>query len=51
VIAARESDGQLAATETWSGETAWYEIDGVRFLLIYPGPTHGDGNSPRGSPT
>jgi glyoxylase-like metal-dependent hydrolase (beta-lactamase superfamily II) len=44
VIVARKSDGQLPATETWSGETAWYEIDGVRFLLIYPGPTHGDGN-------
>ena len=45
VVSARGSDGQLPATETWSGETAWYEIDGVRFQLIYPGPTHGDGNS------
>jgi glyoxylase-like metal-dependent hydrolase (beta-lactamase superfamily II) len=45
VVAARKSDGQLPATETWSGETKWYEIDGVRFQLVYPGPTHGDGNS------
>jgi len=45
VLVTRESDGQLPATETWSGETQWFEIDGVRFQLIYPGPTHGDGNS------
>jgi glyoxylase-like metal-dependent hydrolase (beta-lactamase superfamily II) len=45
VLVTRESDGQLPATETWSGETAWFEIDGVRFQMIYPGPTHGDGNS------
>lgn len=45
VVAARGSDGQLPATETWSGESAWFEIDGIRFQLVYPGPTHGDGNS------
>jgi glyoxylase-like metal-dependent hydrolase (beta-lactamase superfamily II) len=45
VLVARRSDGQLPATETWTGESAWYEIDGVRFQLTYPGPTHGDGNA------
>lgn len=45
VVVARESDGQLAATETWTGESSWYEVDGVRFQLLYPGPTHGDGNT------
>ena len=44
VIRARKSDGQLPATEVWSGERKEYEIDGVRFELLYPGPTHGDGN-------
>jgi len=44
VIRARESDGQLPATEVWSGERKEYEIDGLRFELLYPGPTHGDGN-------
>ncbi len=44
VIAARKSDGQLPATEVWSGERKQFEIDGVRFELLYPGPTHGDGN-------
>jgi len=44
VIKARESDGQLPATETFSGERKEYVIDGVEFELIYPGPTHGDGN-------
>lgn len=44
VIRARKSDGQLPATEVWSGERKEYAIDGVRFELLYPGPTHGDGN-------
>lgn len=44
VIRGRESDGQLPATETFSGERQAYELDGVRFELLYPGPTHGDGN-------
>ncbi|RMF94781.1 MAG: MBL fold metallo-hydrolase [Gammaproteobacteria bacterium] len=44
VIRARRSDGQLPATETFSGERQAYELDGVRFELLYPGPTHGDGN-------
>jgi glyoxylase-like metal-dependent hydrolase (beta-lactamase superfamily II) len=44
VIVGRRSDGQLPATETWAGERKQYNIDGVEFELIYPGPTHGDGN-------
>ena len=44
VIRARKSDGQLPATETFPGERKTYNIDGVEFELIYPGPTHGDGN-------
>ena len=44
VIRARGSDGQLPATEIWDGERKAYDIDGVRFELLYPGPTHGDGN-------
>ena len=45
VIKARKSDGQLPATEVWEGERKEFEIDGVRFELLYPGPTHGDGNA------
>ncbi len=44
VIRARQSEGQLPATETFTGERKAYNIDGVEFELIYPGPTHGDGN-------
>jgi glyoxylase-like metal-dependent hydrolase (beta-lactamase superfamily II) len=44
VIEARKSDGQLPATEIWDGERKAYDIDGVYFELLYPGPTHGDGN-------
>ncbi len=44
VVLGRKSDGQLAGTEIWSGERKQYKIDGVEFELIYPGPTHGDGN-------
>lgn len=44
VIVAREADGQLPATEVWEGERKSYHIDDCYFELIYPGPTHGDGN-------
>ncbi|MDT8319109.1 MAG: MBL fold metallo-hydrolase [Xanthomonadales bacterium] len=44
VIAGRKSDGQIPANEVWSGERRHYDIDGIEFELIYPGPTHGDGN-------
>src|SRR5262244_1018728 len=44
VVAARKSDGQLVPHETCSGERQEFRIDRVRFELIYPGPTHGDGN-------
>ncbi|MEE8495117.1 MAG: MBL fold metallo-hydrolase [Xanthomonadales bacterium] len=44
VIRARRSDGQLPATEVFNEERKSFEIDGNYFELIYPGPTHGDGN-------
>jgi len=44
VIRARQADGQLPATEVWDGERKAYTVDGVYFELLYPGPTHGDGN-------
>ncbi len=44
VILGRQSDGQLPATEVWDGERKHFSIDGCEFELIYPGPTHGDGN-------
>lgn len=44
VVRLRASDGQAPATEAWGGEWAEYEIDGVRFELINPGYTHGNGN-------
>jgi glyoxylase-like metal-dependent hydrolase (beta-lactamase superfamily II) len=44
VVSARESDGQSRATEIWSGERKEFQIDGTNFELVYPGPTHGDGN-------
>jgi len=44
VIAARGSDGQTPATETWSGERQSFAIDGSQFELINPGATHGNGN-------
>ena len=47
VVAARKSDGQTPATEVWDGERKEYEIDGVYFELLYPGPTHGDGKIAR----
>jgi glyoxylase-like metal-dependent hydrolase (beta-lactamase superfamily II) len=45
VILGRQADGQLPATEVWTGERKSYSIDGCDFELIYPGPTHGDGNT------
>lgn len=45
VIVARESDGQTPANEVWDGERKSYLIDDCYFELIYPGPTHGDGNA------
>jgi len=44
VILGRQSDGQLAAHETFLEERKSCEIDGCYFELIYPGLTHGDGN-------
>lgn len=44
VIIGRGSDGQLPATEVFNAERKHYSIDGCDFELIYPGPTHGDGN-------
>ena len=44
VILGRKASGQLPATEVWEGERKSYSIDGCDFELIYPGPTHGDGN-------
>jgi glyoxylase-like metal-dependent hydrolase (beta-lactamase superfamily II) len=44
VVAARASDGQKLPTETWSSPSTQYQIDGVSFELINPGPTHGNGN-------
>ncbi|MFQ5737814.1 MAG: MBL fold metallo-hydrolase [Acidobacteriota bacterium] len=45
VVRARESDGQMPATQIWKGERQEFRLDGARFELIYPGPTHGDGNT------
>ncbi len=44
VILARKSDGQSPPNEVWTGERRHYSIDDCDFELIYPGPTHGDGN-------
>jgi len=44
VVRARKSDGQLPATEVFDEERKAFSIDGTEFELIYPGPTHGDGN-------
>ena len=44
VIKGRQSDGQLPATQTWSDERKAFNVDGIECELIYPGPTHGDGN-------
>lgn len=41
---ARASDGQKAADKAWPGERRELTIGGCTFELLYPGPTHGDGN-------
>ncbi len=45
VVELRQSDGQKRPTEVWSGEQTEYSIDGVRFHLLNPGSTHGNGNA------
>ena len=44
VIKLREADGQLPVTQTLSGHENRVTFDGVEFLLLNPGPTHGTGN-------
>ncbi len=44
VIALRGASGQLVPTRRLSGERHEMEIDGLRFTLLNPGPTHGTGN-------
>jgi len=44
VIELRGAEGQLPPTRTVSGGKNSLEIDGVRFDLLNPGPTHGAGN-------
>ena len=44
VIKLRQADGQLPVTQTISGRENKLTLDGVEFLLINPGPTHGTGN-------
>jgi len=44
VIGLREADGQLVPTRTLSGTQHDMQLDGVRFQLLNPGPTHGTGN-------
>ncbi len=44
VVAARESDGQLPVTDAWEGDRLELELDGLDVELVYPGPTHGNGN-------
>jgi len=44
VIDLRSADGQLPVTRRLSGRENRVNSDGVEFLLINPGPTHGTGN-------
>jgi glyoxylase-like metal-dependent hydrolase (beta-lactamase superfamily II) len=44
VITLRKADGQVAPTKTLSGREHDIELDGIRFRLLNPGPTHGTGN-------
>lgn len=44
VIGLRRAKGQLPPTRALSGERHEMEIDGLRFTLLNPGPTHGTGN-------
>ena len=44
VIAVRQADGQLPATQRLSGRVNQVTFEGIELLLINPGPTHGTGN-------
>jgi len=44
VIRLRQAKGQLAPTRLLSGVRNEVDIDGLRFALLNPGPTHGTGN-------
>lgn len=44
VIGLRGAQGQLVPTRTLRGKRHAMTIDGVRFELLNPGPTHGTGN-------
>ncbi len=44
VIKLRQAEGQLPPTRTLSGHENAMSIDGLDFLLLNPGPTHGTGN-------
>jgi glyoxylase-like metal-dependent hydrolase (beta-lactamase superfamily II) len=44
VIEMRRAKGQLKPTRRLSGERHEMDIDGARFTLLNPGPTHGTGN-------
>jgi len=44
VIKLRQADGQLLPTRVLTGERNAMNIDGVEFMLLNPGPTHGSGN-------
>jgi glyoxylase-like metal-dependent hydrolase (beta-lactamase superfamily II) len=44
VIALRQADGQTPVTRALSGKQNDVSFDGVSFLLVNPGPTHGTGN-------
>jgi glyoxylase-like metal-dependent hydrolase (beta-lactamase superfamily II) len=44
VIKLRRAEGQLQPTTIVTGPENRMEIDGVKFTLLNPGPTHGSGN-------
>jgi glyoxylase-like metal-dependent hydrolase (beta-lactamase superfamily II) len=44
VVRLRRADGQLPATRTIRGAGEELDLDGVKVVLRYPGPTHGTGN-------
>lgn len=44
VVNLRKADGQLPVTEELSGRENLVKFDGVEFMLLNPGPTHGTGN-------
>jgi glyoxylase-like metal-dependent hydrolase (beta-lactamase superfamily II) len=45
VIKLRQSEGQLQSTRVLTGHENKMDIDGVKFTLLNPGPTHGSGNT------